>query len=195
MYMASLQPICNFFSITIKKYYVHSWSQTSVFEMCILPLSQVQAAHTLPEHTPQNNSPCIWTAATVLRPQLPAVLPNSTKRHYQKSHRDSHKSQSVLTSFIYSLPSKHIQDDSEKTRLKYLKLLKVITIWKETKFWMLDLPLTNFLSSFFHTHTHVLSGDYTVRTHSPTNHSTASAKITISSCVHHLLVWTMSITN
>lgn len=117
------------------------------------------------------------------------------KRHYQKSHRDSHKSQSVLTSFIYSLPSKHIQDDSEKTRLKYLKLLKVITIWKETKFWMLDLPLTNFLSSFFHTHTHVLSGDYTVRTHSPTNHSTASAKITISSCVHHLLVWTMSITN
>lgn len=120
------------------------------------------------------------------------TAPKGTIRRATTTHTKANQFWQV--SFIHSLPS-IFRRTVRKPVWSTSPLLKVITIWKETKFWMLDLPLTNFLSSFFHTHTHLLSGDYTVRMHSPTNHSTASAKITISSCVHHLLVWTMSITN
>lgn len=124
-------------------------------------------------------------------------LPTVRERIIRRTTATHTKKQSVLKSFIHPFLNISRMKDNEKTHLKYSSITKSCNNMKKIKLRCSEWCTLHYIFSVFaFPYTQVSFEDVILLERSyPTNHSTARAKITIYSCMQHLLVWIMSIRN
>lgn len=161
--------------------------------------NSIACSQLLPCHIAQTDTMHICKAAVASSPQLSAVPPNSTGKKNQENHHNSHKKNNQFWNLSFLHPFLNItrMKDSEKTHLKYSSSTKSCNNMKKIKLRCSEWCTLHYIFSVF-TFAHMqvsFEAVILLECSHPTNHSTARAKITIYSCMQHLLVWIMSIRN
>lgn len=195
------------FSVIIEIQVVHAWSHTSILQTCIfyqaILCSSCKQHCLLSNLTLPHSSDRYHAHLQGCRSIVSTTLSCPSQQYRKEKSREppqlTQKSISfeIFHSFIHPFLNITRMKDSEKTHLKYSSSTKSCNNMKKIKRRCSELCTLHYIFSVF-TFAHMqvsFEAVILLECSYPTNHSTARAKITIYSCMQHLLVWIMSIRN